>query len=77
VTQCEFPAVADRDSAEEECAYFHAAAPLWQELATEVRPLAQLSADRATAIEALKQGVEALASIVNFIPICQRRHLSS
>jgi hypothetical protein len=69
VTQCEFPGVADRDSAEEEGEYFRAAAHLLQELATEVRPLAQLSADMAMAIEALQQSVESLVSIVNFIPI--------
>jgi len=69
VTQCELPVVADRDSAEEECEYFRAVANLLQELATEVRPLVQLSADMAMAIETLQQSVEALVAIVNFIPI--------
>ena len=65
----EFPVAVGHDAPQGENDYLRDAAILLRQMVAEIEPLAELSAARATAIEAVQRDVEALIPIVEFMPM--------
>ena len=66
--QNELPVLAGHDAPNSQNDYLRDAVTLLQQMVAELEPLAELKGTMATAIEAMQRDIEALISIVEFIP---------